>query len=117
MTELIAVLSTGQGTWAEVAALIKGQPWEKVFLVTNEFGKRFVLPQNGEMIVVNPDMSIVALQNDIVQKLRGKINGLEVALNIVSGSGKEHMAVVGALIKLGVGFRLVAMTEKGFQEI
>ena len=117
MTELIAVLSTGQGTWAEVAALIKGQPWEKVFLITNEFGKRFVVPQNGSLVVVNPDIGVERLRDEIVQKLRGKIGGFEVALNMVSGSGKEHMAVVGALMKLGVGFRLVGMTEKGFQEL
>lgn len=117
MTELIAVLSTGQGTWTEVSQLIKSQPWEKVFLITNEFGKRFAVPQNGELIVLNPDMGIEELRDDVIKKLSGKITGLEVALNMVSGSGKEHMAVLGALMRMGVGFRLVTKGDKRIQEI
>ena len=39
MTELIAFLSTGKGTWANVSGLIKGESWDKVYLLTNDFGK------------------------------------------------------------------------------
>ena len=41
--------------------------------------------------------------DEILQKLRGKINGTEVALSIASGDGKEHMALISALINLPVG--------------
>ena len=36
-----------------------------------------------------------------------KIKGVEVALNFVSGSGKEHMAVISAVLKMGLALRLV----------
>jgi hypothetical protein len=49
--------------------------------------------------------------------LKDKIKGTEVALNLVSGTGKEHMAILAALLKLGVGIRLVALTKEGFKEI
>ena len=52
-----------------------------------------------------------------MQKLKEKISGIEVGLNIVSGSGKEHMALISALLKLGIGIRLVALTSNGVKEV
>ena len=42
---------------------------------------------------------------------------MEVAVNIVSGNGKEHMAIISALLKLGVGIRLMAVTKDGVREL
>ena len=117
MTELIACLSTGKGTWGHVSRLIDGQDWEKVFLVTNDFGLKFDTRGKGEFIVVDFNKGIDALIEDIVKQLKGKIKSFEVALNLASGSGKEHMAIISALIKLGVGFRLVVLTKEGVKEI
>ena len=47
------------------------------------------------------------------EKLKGKIDGMEVALTIASGDGKEHMALVSALINLPVGVRFAALTREG----
>ncbi|MBI4153225.1 hypothetical protein HY497_01765 [Candidatus Woesearchaeota archaeon] len=116
MTEIIAVLGSGKGTWAEVAALIKSKPWERVFLVTDDFGKE-KFTADAEFIVIDARRSILELRDEIHQKLSGKIKGLEIALNMSSGSGKEHMALVGALMRLGVGFRIVTAGEAGFKEI
>ena len=117
MTELIACLSTGKGTWAHVSRLIDGADWEKVFLVTNEFGLRFNTRGKGEFVVTDFDKGIYSIMNDIVKQLQGKLKGFEVALNLASGSGKEHMAIISALLKLGVGFRLVVLTKEGVKEI
>jgi len=40
-----------------------------------------------------------------------------VALNLVSGNGKEHMAILSALLKLGIGVRLMAVTKDGVREL
>ena len=48
-----------------------------------------------------------------MQKLKGKITGFEVGLSIASGDGKEHMALVSALINLPVGIRFAALTKEG----
>ena len=37
--------------------------------------------------------------------------------NFVSGMGKEHMALISALLKLGVGIRLMALTKNGIEEV
>ena len=46
-----------------------------------------------------------------------KIKDSEVAVNFVSGTGKEHMALLSALLKLGIGIRLLALTKEGVTEI
>ena len=70
-----------------------------------------------EFIVVNSKLSIELLIDKIKSQLEGKIKGTEVALNLASGSGKEHMALLSALLKLGVGIRLVSFTNNGIKEI
>ena len=39
--ELICLLSSGQGTWAQVAGLMKYGDWEKVILIGDDFAKQF----------------------------------------------------------------------------
>ena len=39
MTDLIACISSGKGTWGHVARIIDGQEWNNIFLITNDFGK------------------------------------------------------------------------------
>jgi hypothetical protein len=53
------------------------------------------------------------LKDEFLKKLRGKFNGTEVALSIASGNGKEHMALISALINLPVGIRFAALTKEG----
>ena len=52
-----------------------------------------------------------------MNNLKGKIKDTEVEVNFISGAGKEHMAIMGALLKLGVGIRLMALTRDGVEEI
>jgi hypothetical protein len=108
MTSLIACLSTGKGTWVEVISLIKCHEWDKVLIITNDFGKEhFSTDRPVEIIVVDPGKPLPYLVEDIRKGLFGKINDLEVAVNIISGSGKEHMALISAILKLGLAIRYV----------
>ena len=118
MTDLVACLSSGGKSWAHVERLIKEENWEKIFLITNDFGKKnFKSEKNIEFIVVDFQKPVFELIEDIKNGLKGKIADLEVALNIVSGNGKEHMAILSALLKLGVGIRLIAVTKDGVKEL
>ncbi len=117
MTELVALLSVGKGSWAEVGRLIKSQTWEKIFLIGDSFASKFNVPENAELILVDFNLPLVQLRDDMGAKLLDKIKGLEVAVNIISGEGKSHMALLGALIKSGVGFRIVAAGDSGVEEI
>ena len=119
MTTLVACLSTGKGTWGHVARLVADGDWEKVILITNEFGRENfkIEKKDVELIAVNSMKFLPELVEDIKKEIDGKIKGTEVALNLVSGSGKEHMAVLSALLKLGLGIRLIALTKEGIKEV
>ena len=116
MTDLVACLSTG--SWGHVNRVIDEGEFEKIFLITNDLAKeKFQKKDNVELIVVNENKPVGELIEDIVNGLKGKISGMEVGLNLVSGTGKEHMAIISALMKIGVGFRLIALTKDGIKEI
>src|SRR3989338_1051807 len=118
MTELVIVVSTGKGTWAEAAKIISAGEWEKIFIITNDFGREnFSKKENMELIVVNANDDLPVLIEKIRKGMSGKISGTDVAFNMVSGSGKEHMAVLSALLKLGVGIRLVSYVNDSLKEI
>jgi hypothetical protein len=70
-----------------------------------------------EFVIINSNESIELLIDKIQEALKEKITGTEVALNLISGSGKEHMAVLSALLKLGLGIRLVTYTVNGIKEL
>jgi len=116
--QLIAYLSTGKGTWGHVSHLISNETWENIILVTNDFGKENFTPEKpAEFVTVNSSQPLLDLTKELQEKLKDKIKGTEVALNIVSGTGKEHMALLAALLKLGVGIRLLALTKDGVKEL
>jgi ERCC4-related helicase len=111
--ELIALLSSGQGTWAQVSGLIKFGEWEKIIVLGDESAKQFTCEKKFEFIKVDLTKKLKDLKDDFSQKLKGKIDDTEVALSIASGDGKEHMALISALINLPVGIRFAALTKDG----
>ena len=77
------------------------------------FAKQFTCEKPFEFIKVDLDKKLKDLRDEFSQKLKGKIDGTEVALSIASGDGKEHMALISALINLPVGIRFAALTKDG----
>jgi len=118
MTDLIAWISSGKGTVAHVQRVIEGEEWEKIYLLTNEEFKVDV-PNGGniEIVLVDNSKMLPEMIEDIKTALKDKVKMMETAVNIISGDGKEHMALMGALLKLGVGIRFVAFTKEGVKEI
>ena len=111
--ELIALLSTGKGTWGQVSGLMTHGEWDNIILIGSDFAKDFKHNEKFEFIKVDLDKKLKDLKEDLLQKLKDKINGTEVALSIASGDGKEHMALISALINLPVGIRFAALTKDG----
>jgi hypothetical protein len=110
--ELVAFLGTGQGTWGQVAGVIKQGDWESIILIGNEFARKFNIEKDFEFIEIS-NSGLVDLKDELHKKLKGKIKGTEVALSIASGEGKEHMALISALLSQPVGIRFVALTKDG----
>lgn len=115
--ELVALLSSGKGTWAQVAGLIKYGEWDKIILLGGEFSRQFKSEKESEFVMVDLNKKLKDLREEISQKLKGRINGTEVALSIASGDGKEHMALISALINLPVGIRFAALTKDGILDL
>ncbi len=111
--ELIALLSTGKGTWGQVAGLMKHGEWDNIIIFGSDFAKQFTSEKKFEFIKIDLDKKLSDLKEDFSKKLGGKIKGIEVALSIASGDGKEHMALISSLINLPVGIRFVALTKEG----
>ena len=117
MTDLIAFLSTGKGSWGHVNGLITKGDWKKVTLLTNDFGKeKFQADEKTKLIVFDFNKDVEDLSKEIQEKLKDKVKD-EVGVNFVSGTGKEHMALISALMKLGIGFRLVVSTMEEVKEL
>ena len=110
--ELIALLSTGKGTWSQVAGVINRGEWDNIILIGNDFAKQFKSEKDFEFIEITSS-KLIELKDEIHKKLQGKIKGTEVALTLASGTGREHMALISALLSLPAGIRFTALTKDG----
>ena len=121
MTDLIACLGVGKGTWNEVANLIAAESWTNIFLVTNDFGKEKFAEKfpavKAQFVMVNDFAPPGEIAEKIKKELLGKIADSEVAVNMSSGIGNVHMALITALLKLGLGMRLVMPSDSGAREL
>ncbi len=111
------MLSSGKGTWAQVAGLIKYGEWDKIVVIGDDFAKDFKSDKDFEFVKVDLSKKIKDLRDEFSKKLKNKFNGTEVALSIASGDGKEHMALISALINLPVGIRFAALTKEGIIDL
>ncbi len=111
--ELIALLSGEKETWGQISGLIKHGEWDKIIVLGNENAKQFKAEKPTEFIQVDLNMRLKDLKDDFSKKLKGKFEGMEVALSIATGNGKEHMALISSLINLPIGIRFAALTKEG----
>ena len=116
--ELVSFLGNDKENWGQVSALINKGEWEKVVLVQNKESIGFPTNEKCESIVIDSNKTLLDLKSDLVNKLKEKIGKqFEVALSIASGSGKEHMALISALLSIPVGIKIVVFTKKGIEYI
>lgn len=118
MTDLVLCLSRDEKSWPHLQRLIRDADWSKVYAITDGFCKdRFIAPKNIDFVIADFTKPAVEVIEELTRSLNKKFSGFEVALNFVSGTGKEHMVILAALLKLGVGIRLVAATKEGIKEL
>jgi len=115
--ELVALLSSGDGSWAQVSGLMKHGEWDNIIVIGDEFAKTFSHEKKFEFVKVDLSQKIQQLKDDFSKKLKGKFSGTEVALTIASGDGKEHMALISALINYPIGIRFAALTKEGILDL
>ena len=110
--ELVALLSDGKETWSQVSGLIQKGEWDSIILVGDSSARDFPCSKEREFVEFNKD-NLVTMKKELLEKLKPLIKGTEVALSIASGTGKEHMALISALLSVPVGIRFTALTKEG----
>lgn len=114
MNELVACISDDVGK-AHVEKLMKAVQWDNVILVKgNDSEVHF---GNASVVSVDLKKKSEEVSEELVRQLKKNIKGTQVGVNFFSGNGKLHMATVSALLKLGLGIRLVVITPEGVKEI
>ena len=111
--ELMALLGKDDGSWAQISGLMKHGDWDKIVVVGDDEARNFVSEKKFDFVKIDFSKKIVELKEEFEKKLKGKFDGMEVACSVASGDGKEHMALISALINLPVGVRFVALTKDG----
>lgn len=113
---LVALIGKDNLGYGQVAALLNRFEAEKIILVKDKSVTEFPSNESSELIEVNFDSDLVSLKNEMESKLQKSLNkDFEVALSLASGTGKEHMAIISALLSIPVGVKIVACTKNGIE--
>ena len=116
--ELVCYQGSDKQNWPQLNAIIKRGNWENIFLIKDKTTGSFQTPQNCTVINIDSGAPLLELKDEIIKELKPFLGkDFEVALSIASGSGKENMALLSALLGIPVGIRLVAFTKKGIEFI
>lgn len=115
--ELVAFLGEDKETWGQVTGLINRGEWEKIILVKSKSAEEYASPKDHELIVVDTSQPLIELKEELVKKLKDQFESFDAHVSIASGTGKEHMALISALLSVPVGIRLVVFTKKGVEVI
>jgi len=110
MASFVAVLGKGRGTWGHIARLIQEESFDSILLISNDFGKEHFAPSKQcDWVLINARTGFEVLKNTIKEKLP---NG-EIIVSLISGTGKEHTALMAAIKEKGNAYKLVILTGEG----
>jgi len=123
MAHLIACIGSEKETWNALDKVISSGLFDKIYLIAGAGVHDYTKPTVKQGVTID----IVRLDygkasEDLVPELyiilkkhfmQDKIQDLDIAVNIFSGTGKEHAVVISTLMKLGYGIRLVDLDKDG----
>lgn len=116
--EFVAFVGSDKENWGQLTGLIKRIEADKILLVKDKSVSGFPVNERCKIVEVNSSKPLVELKEDIMNKMKKELSGdFEVYLSIASGNGKEHMALISALLSIPVGIRFVVFTKEGIQYI
>jgi len=127
MAHLITCLGSDKEMWDDVNKVIQSGFFDKIYIITSEASERHYIKPTMPASKSNILIKLVKLNfnkasEDLVPELyiilkkyflEDKIQDLDIAVNITSGSGKEHSIIISTLMKLGYGIRLVDLDKNG----
>lgn len=114
--EFVAFVGNDKENWGQLSALINRIEADNIILVKNKSADDFPATENCKIIEVNSDKPLIELKEEVMNKLKTILSReFEVQLSIASGNGKEHMAIISALLSIPVGIKFVVYTKNGVQ--
>ena len=103
MTTLITLLTSGKNTWKYFFKLINSAEWDKIILFANSFTLQKLKLNDPKVKVFEIDFSdnieSTKKMKDILEK--EVENKFDVAINLYSGFGNEHMQLLSAVMLAG----------------
>ncbi|MFH1290788.1 MAG: hypothetical protein ABIH92_05275 [Nanoarchaeota archaeon] len=116
--KLVAFVGSDPNSYGQISALVNRMECEQILLVKDKNTQSPFQNQKCETVNVNSSLDLASFKQEIQDKLKPLLKeDFEVALTIASGNGKEHMALISALLTLPVGIKLTAYTKKGVEFI
>ncbi len=116
--KLVAFIGKDPATYGQISALINRMENEEILLVKDKSTQLPFSNPNCKSIDVDSSKDLSSFRNDIQEKLKPHLkDDFEVALSLASGNGKEHMALISALLTIPVGIKLTAYTKQGVEFI
>ena len=116
MASLVISIGEGKGTWGPCAQVVQTIDWQRIIIVTTDYFKdKFSTQKPSEHIIIDDTKPLP----ELILFVRDKLSTLEgdVGLNLLSGDGKIHMAILAALMKLPLGIRLISATQQGIEQL
>lgn len=113
---LVILIGKEKSGFGQVTALLNRFETDQIILVKDISVTDFPSKEKSQILEVNFDSDLVSLKEEMKSKLQKVLNKeFEVALSIASGTGKEHMAIISALLSIPVGVKIVAYTKNGVE--
>ena len=114
--ELVAFLGKDKENLGQITALINKGEWEKILLLKNKDTPNIQTTKQYKTLTINNSLPLFELKEEMKEKLSSSLaKEFEVALSLASGTGKEHMALISALLSVPVGIKIVAFTKNGIE--
>ncbi|MBU0907252.1 MAG: hypothetical protein KKE05_03790 [Nanoarchaeota archaeon] len=117
--KLVAFINQDTTTYGQISALINRMEEADQILIVKD--KSTPMPFSSPIcraIDVDSSKDLLSFKEEIQTSLRPHLKeDFEVALSLASGNGKEHMALISALLAIPVGIKLTAFTKKGVEFI
>jgi len=113
---LVAFVGKEKENWGQITALINHSEAEKIILIQDKTADPFPSNHKCKTFHIDSTKPLTQLTLELKEKLKTELSSdFEVALSIASGTGKDHMALVSALLSVPVGIKLVAYTKEGIK--
>lgn len=121
MAHLIACLGHDKENWKIVSKILDSGIFKTIYLITYPDCKDEFIINNKSVnlrYILIDDEPIEKLNDEIYESLKrglqgDKLNDLEIAINISSGSGRLHSSIISSIMRLGYSIRIIDIDKDG----